>query len=246
MPSATTRNIFLSGTVLAALILYLFILSDSPRDTLENAQPSVGLIDDERIKNADLEPGNWLAYGRTYEEQRFSPLESVNRSNVSRLGLAWAVDMRSTRALEATPIVVDGMMFLSSEWSRVHALDAVTGEEIWFYDPEVPGEWARKACCDVVNRGVAVYKGRVYVASLDGRLIALDAATGQPVWEVDTLIDRQRDYTITGAPRVANGKVFIGNGGAEYGVRGYIHLEGWGVVENRRGWHGVEFHCLRS
>jgi PQQ-dependent dehydrogenase (methanol/ethanol family) len=189
---------------------------------LENAQPSVGLIDDERIKNADLEPGNWLAYGRTYEEQRFSPLESVNRSNVSRLGLAWAVDMRSTRALEATPIVVDGMMFLSSEWSRVHALDAVTGEEIWFYDPEVPGEWARKACCDVVNRGVAVYKGRVYVASLDGRLIALDAATGQPVWEVDTLIDRQRDYTITGAPRVANGKVFIGNGGAEYGVRGYI------------------------
>jgi quinohemoprotein ethanol dehydrogenase len=222
MPSATTRNIFLSGTVLAALILYLFILSDSPRDTLEDAQPSVGLIDDERIKNADLEPGNWLAYGRTYEEQRFSPLESVNRSNVSRLGLAWAVDMRSTRALEATPIVVDGMMFLSSEWSRVHALDAVTGEEIWFYDPEVPGEWARKACCDVVNRGVAVYKGRVYVASLDGRLIALDAATGQPVWEVDTLIDRQRDYTITGAPRVANGKVFIGNGGAEYGVRGYI------------------------
>ena len=130
--------------------------------------------------------------------------------------------MRSNRALEATPIVVDGVMFVSSAWSKVHAFDAVTGRELWVFDPEVPGAWARKACCDVVNRGVAVYRGRVYVASLDGRLIALDAATGQPEWEVDTLIDRSRDYTITGAPRVAKGKVFIGNGGAEYGVRGYV------------------------
>jgi PQQ-dependent dehydrogenase (methanol/ethanol family) len=163
-----------------------------------------------------------LSFGRTYEEQRFSPLTQVNKETVGQLGLAWYKDMNTNRALEATPIVVDDTMFLSSTWSRVYAVDARTGETKWSYDPEVPGEWARKACCDVVNRGVAVYKGRVYVGTLDGRLVSLDAATGSVVWEVDTLIDRTRFYTITGAPRVANGKVFIGNGGAEFGVRGYV------------------------
>ena len=184
--------------------------------------PTIGLIDDARIINANDEPENWLAHGRTYEERRFSPLTSVNRENVAELGLAWYRDMGTSRALEATPIVVDGVMFVSSAWSRVHAIDARTGEERWAYDPKVPGEWGRRACCDVVNRGVAVYKGRVYVGTLDGRLVALDAATGAMVWEVDTLIDRERFYTITGAPRAAAGKVFIGNGGAEFGVRGYV------------------------
>ena len=184
--------------------------------------PTIGLIDDARIINADSEPGNWLAHGRTYEERRFSPLTSINRDTVGELGLAWYRDMDTSRALEATPIIVDGIMFLTSAWSRVHAINALTGEEVWSYDPEVPPEWGRRACCDVVNRGVAVYKGRVYVGTLDGWLVALDAATGQKVWEVDTLIDRERYYTITGAPRAAAGKVFIGNGGAEYGVRGYV------------------------
>ena len=186
------------------------------------AEPTVGLIDDARIISAESEPGNWLAHGRTYEEQRFSPLEQVNKESVSRLGLAWFSDMQSNRAQESTPIVVDGMMFLTTAWSRVYALDAKTGEQIWHYDPQVPGAWARKGCCDVVNRGVAVYKGKVYVASYDGRLIALDAGTGAEIWQINTLTDRSRDYTITGAPRVANGKVFIGNGGAEFGVRGYV------------------------
>ncbi len=113
-------------------------------------------------------------------------------------------------------------MFVTSAWSRVFAVDAVTGDLKWSYDPEVPGAWGRRACCDVVNRGVAVYQGRVYVASLDGRLIALDASTGAEVWETDTIIDRDRFYTITGAPRAAGGKVFIGNGGADFGVRGYV------------------------
>jgi len=188
-----------------------------PRNT-----PGIGRIDDERIKNADSEPGNWLAYGRTYEEQRFSPLDQINKQTVPQLGLAWYRDMQTTRGLEATPIIVDGIMFISSSWSRVYALNAVSGAEIWAFDPEVPRQWGRRACCDVVNRGVAVYKGKVYVGTLDGRLIALDAASGKPVWEVDTFIDRSRFYTITGAPRVARGKVFIGNGGAEFGVRGYL------------------------
>ncbi|MYG12166.1 MAG: PQQ-binding-like beta-propeller repeat protein, partial [Gammaproteobacteria bacterium] len=184
---------------------------------------SAGLIDDERINNANRdEPGAWLAHGRTYEEQRFSPLTAINRENVAQLGLAWHRDMNTNRAQESTPIVVDGVMYFTSTWSRVYALDAATGEQLWFYDPEVPGETARWACCDVVNRGVAVYQGKVYVGSLDGYLIALDAATGELVWKKDTIIDRARRYTITGAPRAAKGKVFIGNGGAEYGVRGYV------------------------
>ena len=219
--------------IVVAVLAYVFYWREAPEPDVappapEEApapaapEPTIGLIDDARIVNADSEPGNWLAHGRTFEEQRFSPLADINRENVGELGLAWYRDMGTNRGLEAMPIVVDGNMFFTSTWSRVHAVDAVTGEEIWSYDPEVPGEWARWACCDVVNRGVAVYEGRVYVGSLDGRLIALDAATGTPVWEVDTLMDRERPYTITGAPRAARGKVFIGNGGAEYGVRGYV------------------------
>ena len=178
-------------------------------------------IDEARINNAAEEPENWLAYGRTYEEQRFSPLEQIDEATVSRLGLAWIYDMQTTRGLEATPIVVDGLMFLSSAWSKVYAFDAATGTLVWSFDPKVPEEWRHRACCDVVNRGVAVYRGKVYVGSLDGWLIALEATTGKLVWKVDTIIDRTRDYAITGAPRAAKGKVFIGNGGAEFGVRGY-------------------------
>ena len=222
-----------SKTLFAPLLFVLFLTSCSDDAEIANteaslgndvapAAASIGQIDEARINNADSEPGNWLAHGRTYEEQRFSPLTKVNKETVSELGLSWYKDMNTNRALEATPIVVDGTMFLTSSWSRVYALDAITGEEKWMFDPKVPPEHARKACCDVVNRGVAVYKGHVYFGSLDGRMFALNAETGQVVWEVDTIIDRSRYYTITGAPRVANDKVFIGNGGAEFGVRGYV------------------------
>ena len=136
--------------------------------------------------------------------------------------MAWAFDMNSKRALESTPIVDDGIMFLTSEWSIVYAIDAKSGKEVWYYDPEVPKDWGRKACCDVVNRGVAVWKGYVFSATLDGRIIKLDAETGELIWEINTLIDPTGDYTITGAPRIANDLIFIGNGGAEYGVRGYV------------------------
>ena len=176
-------------------------------------------LDGDRIISA--ESGNWLAHGRTYDEQRFSPLNQINADNVSDLGLAWYFDTGTDRGLEASPIVVDGVMFTSGSWSVVFANDARTGELIWKYDPEVPREWGANACCDVVNRGVAVWKGRVYVGTIDGRLVALDAATGDVAWDVNT-IDRTRPYTITGAPRIVNDKVIIGNGGAEYGVRGYV------------------------
>ncbi len=165
---------------------------------------------------------DWLTIGADYGEKRFSKLAQITTVNVKDLGLAWTYNLESTRGVEATPVVVDGIMYVSASWSVVHAIDVRTGERLWTFDPVVPRSFGEKACCDVVNRGVALYKGRVYVASFDGRLIALDAATGQKVWEKDTIIDRTRGYTITGAPRIASGNVIIGNGGAEYRARGYV------------------------
>ncbi len=178
-------------------------------------------VDANRIANADKEPGNWLSHGRTYGEQRYSPLKQINAGNVSKLGLGWYFDMPERRGIEATPLVIDGRMYTTSAWSVVYALDAKTGKELWVYDPEVPKSWGAVACCDVVNRGVAAWGDKVYVGTIDGRLIAIDAKTGEKAWEVNT-IDRDKPYTITGAPRAVKGKVIIGNGGAELGVRGYV------------------------
>lgn len=179
-------------------------------------------VDGARIQAADREPGNWMSHGRTYDEQRHSPLAKIHDGNVGALGLAWTHRLDVDRGVEATPIVVDGVMYTTGAFSIVYALDARNGKLLWRYDPEVPGENLGQGCCDTVNRGVAVWKGRVYVGSFDGRLIALDAKTGKPAWSVDTVIDRKKSYTITGAPRIVKGKVLIGNGGAEFGVRGYV------------------------
>ena len=165
---------------------------------------------------------DWPTHGFDYAETRFGPLSQISADNVEKLGLAWSYNLGSERGVEATPLVVDGVMYVTASWSIVHALDAKTGKKLWTYDPEVPGEAGSRGCCDVVNRGVAVHFGNVYVASYDGRLIALDAKTGEKVWETNTLPDNDMSYTITGAPRVVNGNVIIGNGGAEFGVRGYI------------------------
>ena len=187
----------------------------------QKAREVTATIDTTRITNANSEPGNWLAHGRTYDEQRYSPLNQINTENVKELSVAWHFDTDSKRGLEASPIVVDGVMYTTGSWSTVQAFDATSGEVLWEYDPMVPKAWGQYACCDVVNRGVAVYKGRVFVGALDGRLIALDAGTGDVLWEVLT-IDASLPYTITGAPRVVKDMVIIGNGGAELGVRGYI------------------------
>ncbi len=178
-------------------------------------------IDDAALKKADARTGDWITHGRDYAETRFSPLKQINDANVKDLGLAWSFDTETNRGLEATPIIVDGVMYTTGSWSIVFAIDARTGKQLWKWDPKVPHSYGPKACCDVVNRGVAVYKGRVYVGTLDGRLAALDAATGAPVWQVVT-VDQTKSYTITAAPRVVKGKVLIGNGGGEYGMRGYF------------------------
>jgi PQQ-dependent dehydrogenase (methanol/ethanol family) len=166
-------------------------------------------------------PGEWLSYGRTYDEQRFSPLDQINTETVKDLGLAWWAEFDTDRGQEATPLVVDGVLYTTTAWSKVFAFDAATGEKKWSFDPKVDQAKGFDACCDVVNRGVAIWKGKVYVGTLDGRLIALNAKDGSVAWSVQTT-DNSKPYTITGAPRVVKDKVLIGNGGAEYGVRGYI------------------------
>ena len=180
-----------------------------------------GDVDTARIVAADDEPRNWLTHGRTYSEQRYSPLRRIDTESVKRLGLAWSYDLAMNRGAEATPLVVDGVMYVTSAWSIVHAIDARSGARVWVHDPKVDRAVGAKACCDVVNRGVAVYGGKVFVGVIDGRLVALDAATGSVAWETVT-VDQSQAYTITGAPRAANGLIYIGNGGAEYGVRGYV------------------------
>ena len=186
-----------------------------------------GWIDKERLIKSEGEPQQWMSLGGNFKQQHYSLLTNINTDNVSDLGLAWMYDARSKRGrvqrgLEATPIVVDGVLYTSGAWGVVYALDAKTGKEIWCYDPDVDAGYARRACCDVVNRGVQVWKGKVYVGVLDGYLVCLDAATGKEVWKVDTITDRERYYTITGPPQVANNVVVIGNSGGEFGVRGYI------------------------
>lgn len=190
-------------------------------DACQRSAPA-GDVTDARLRAADAEPQNWLTSGRDAAGTYFSPLASINKTNVQRLGLAWEYRLGTKRGLEATPIVVDGTLFTSGNWGRVYALDAATGRERWTFIPRVNAEYARRACCDAVNRGVAVWRGRVYVTTLDGYLYALDAQTGAVRWKADTFVDRTRSYTSTGAPQVAGNVVVIGNAGADLNVRGYL------------------------
>ncbi|HEU0178899.1 MAG TPA: PQQ-dependent dehydrogenase, methanol/ethanol family [Blastocatellia bacterium] len=217
--------LFKRRTKIAIIGLLLCCVLLVPARQAQKSQPAEKKpainIDDKSLRQADARAGDWITHGRTYSEARYSPLKQINSNNVQKLGLAWSFDTQTNRGLEATPIVIDGVMYTTGSWSVVYALDAKTGRQLWKYDPQVARSYGARACCDVVNRGVAVYRGMVYVGALDGRLIALDAADGKVVWHVTT-VDQNQPYTITGAPRVVKGKVIIGNGGAEYGVRGYV------------------------
>ncbi|SDG75518.1 PQQ-dependent dehydrogenase, methanol/ethanol family [Dyella sp. 333MFSha] len=208
---------FLTMTTALALVL-----AGGSTTFAQDAARGPAAVDGARIVNADKEPGNWMTTGRTYDEQRYSPLKQITDKNVDKLGLAWTYKIDIDRGVEATPIVVDGVMYTTGPFSIVYALDAKTGQLKWKYDPKSDRARAGEACCDAVNRGVAVWNGKVYVGVLDGRLEAIDAKTGTKVWSVDTRYDTTRSISITGAPRIVEGKVIIGNGGAEYGTRGYI------------------------
>ncbi|MFZ3217136.1 MAG: PQQ-dependent dehydrogenase, methanol/ethanol family [Candidatus Acidiferrales bacterium] len=229
MPNAEARATRIRNSVFLLLALSIALASGagcgkSASHAAQEKNSGAGenrTVDEARILRADEEPGNWMVHGRSYSEQRFSPLKQINDKNIGQVGLTWFYDLDTRRGQEATPIVVDGVMYFTTAWSKVFALNAATGAPLWSYDPKVMPEWAVNACCDVVNRGAAVWGGKVFFGTLDGRLVALDAATGKLRWEKLT-IDRRFRYTITGAPRVVKGKVIIGNGGAEMGVRGYV------------------------
>ena len=201
-----------AGLKIAAIILLSCVAAACGR--------SSGGVDGAAIAAADTNEA-WLSYGKGYSEQRYSPLDKVSTANVGQLGLAWFADFDTDRGQEATPIVSDGVLYTTTAWSKVFAFDAKTGKALWSYDPKVEGKKGFDACCDVVNRGVALWGGKVFFGTLDGRLIALDAKSGAVKWSAQTT-DNAQPYTITGAPRVVKGKVLIGNGGAEYGVRGYV------------------------
>ncbi len=213
-----------------ALLLGACSDSPSPEATADQAASvtapasptSFGNITFERLLNADNEPGQWLTEGRDFGKGHFSTLNQVNRDNVSQLGVAWDYQTGTTRGLEANPIMVDGVLYTSGTTGRVYALNAATGEEIWKFDPQSDGQVNRYTCCDEVNRGLSVFEGAVYVASLDGRLFSLNAQTGAKNWEVDTIIYKDRAYTSSGAPEVAGDVVVIGNAGADYDARGYL------------------------
>ncbi len=216
------KNSLIVGAVVALIAYGALSVQLSARQQEEQRRAEATYrVDQQALVAAEANKGDWMSYGRTYKEQRYSPLDQINADNVGELGIAWVYETGSRRGLEATPLVVDGIMYTTGAWNMMYALDVVTGEPLWTYDPEVPRETAMKACCDVVNRGAALYEGKMISGTLDGRLIALDAQTGQPVWSTMT-IPEDSEYTITGAPRVVKGKVIIGNGGAEYGVRGYV------------------------
>ena len=172
-------------------------------------------------KATDEANDNWATYGYDYAEQRYSPLDDIDTDNVGTLGLAWYYDLDTHRGQESSPIEEDGVLYTTSAWSKLQAFDVESGKLLWQFDPKVPGPAGAKACCDVVNRGAAFSDGTLFIGTLDGRLIAVDAKTGRQKWSVVT-VDQSQHYTITGAPRVVKGKVIIGNGGAEFGVRGYV------------------------
>ncbi len=182
---------------------------------------AAGAVNTKRIIAAAQEPEMWLTYGGSYDEHRHSTLAQINRDTLSDLGVGWVYEMAKPRGAEATPLVIDEVMYVTGSWSIVYALDARTGQELWVYDPKVSGEDAAKGCCDVVSRGVAVHEGKVFLGVFDGRLEALNAETGSLLWSTLT-VDQTKPYTITGAPRIVKDKVIIGNAGAELGVRGYV------------------------
>jgi quinohemoprotein ethanol dehydrogenase len=195
----------------------------SAAPSVQEAPVSAAAVDAQRL--ARREPDQWLTLGGDWMGTYYSPLKDIDAVNVARLGFAWDYRLGTNRGQESTPLVIDGVMYATSNFGRVYALDAATGRELWKYDPRMDGQWARYACCDAVNRGLAAFDGRLYVGALDGWLHALDARTGQLLWKVDTVIGRREHapYTFSGAPLLAGNLLIVGSAGGDFAaVRGYV------------------------
>ena len=220
-PEIVMRHI--NSSLWVCLMVFITALAACDRSVPKVGRETlIGDINPERLANIMTEPGSWLTGGRDFQQSYYSPLKSINKTNVNQLGFAWQYEIDTEYGFEATPIVVDGVMFSSGPKGAVYALEAKTGNPRWVFEPKVDADSMRKLCCGPVNRGVAVWQGTVYVASVDGYLYALDADTGTVSWKVDTITDRERGYTVTGAPYIAKDVVVIGNSGAELDARGYI------------------------
>jgi quinohemoprotein ethanol dehydrogenase len=204
------------GVAFVAVLVTLALGSQSAR-----AADGAANVNAKRMADPAATAANWMSVGGTYSEQHFSPLTQINKDNVAQLGLAWFADYDTNLTQAGTPLEIDGVIYVSTAWSKVYAFDAHTGKTLWEYDPKTPGDWIRNVCCGIVNRGIAAWNGKIYIGTLDGRLVALNAKSGKVAWSVMT-IDATQHYSITGAPRVAKGKVLIGESGGEYGVRGYL------------------------
>ncbi len=214
MPIVTGKLVPGFASLIAAMALVSGLQPAAAADGPANVNAS-------RMLDPAATAANWMSYGGTYSEQHYSPLTQINKGNVAQLGLAWFADYDTNLTQAGTPLEIDGVIYVSTAWSHVYAFDAHSGKTLWEYNPKTPGDWIRNVCCGIVNRGIAAWNGKIYLGTLDGRLVAINAKTGKEVWSVVT-IDRTKHYSITSAPRVAKGKVLIGESGGEYGVRGYL------------------------
>ncbi len=178
-------------------------------------------VSQDRLLNAVNEPGQWMMVGGTYDERHYSPLDEIDRDNVNELGLAWYADYDINLSQQGTPLYIDGVIYVSTAWSMVNAFDARTGELLWHYDPQTNREIVSKVCCGIVNRGIAAFEGNIYLGTLDGYIVAINADSGEEEWRKLT-VDPDAQYTITSAPRIIKGQVLIGNSGSEKTARGYL------------------------
>ena len=195
-----------------------------------------GQVTYERLLQADREPGNWLTYSGSYNSHRYSQLDQINRQSIQKLGLKWVFQMRTLHEVQSTPLVVDGIMYLTEPPSNAHALDTRTGRTFWSYTRDLPDEI--HACCGQVNRGLAILGDRLYLGTVDAHLVALDAKTGSVIWDVE-VADRRTGHSITLAPLVVKDKIIVGISGGEFGIRGF--LDAYDAKSGKRVWR---FHTV--
>ena len=207
----------------------------------KSAEP-VGSVDDKALLNAADNTGNWLMYGRTYDANRFSPLDQVNKKNVKRLIPVWTFQTGVLDGFECSPLIIDGIMYVSTPWNHVYAVDCKSGSQLWHYQKSLPENLA--LCCDAVNRGLGAFGDRLFMCTLDAHLVCLDRNTGEEVWDRPITVDDENGkevkdiyklaYSATVAPLIVKGKVIMGISGAEYGIRGFI--DAYDAKTGKREW----------
>jgi quinohemoprotein ethanol dehydrogenase len=225
--SGVTVKIRMRAVGLRSCLFAAIMVTIAGNETAAAHKRSPANVTAERLLKAATEPSQWMTYGGTYSEQRFSTLKKIDTNNVEKLGLKWFADYETNQNQHGSPLYVDGVIYVSTARNVVHAFDAKSGRQLWKYNPLIHGERLRSNL-GLVNRGIAAWHGKIIMGTLDSRLVAIDARTGKAVWDIDTvpaslgLGDMANKYSITMAPRVAKGKVFIGGSGGEFGVRGWI------------------------